>query len=52
MENVDIEEFIISKKDFKKYFNNKSIIAKDKLQKYYMEKNVNNFNAIFNATPR
>lgn len=47
-----MEDFIISKEDFKKYFNCRKIITKDELRKYYMENNVNNFNAVFNATPR
>ena len=47
-----MEDFIISQEDFKKYFNCRKLITKDKLVRYYMEKNVINFNAIFNATPR
>lgn len=47
-----MEDFIINKEDFKKYFNCRNVITKDKLVRYYMEKNVMNFNAVFNATPR
>ena len=47
-----MEDFIISKEDFKKCFHCRNVITKDKLVRYYMEKNVINFNAIFNATPR
>lgn len=47
-----MKNFIISKEDFKQYFKYKRVITKDELQKYYMEKNVINFNAVFNATPR
>ena len=47
-----MEDFMISKEDFKKYFNHRITITKDELKKYYMENNVNDFNAVFNATPR
>lgn len=52
MENEIVEKFIISKEDFKKYFNCKKIINKEELRQYYKEKNANDFNAIFNATRR
>ena len=45
------KEFLISKEDFKKYFECKRVVMNDELHKYY-RKNINNFNAIFNATPR
>lgn len=46
------KEILISKQDFEKYFNCRRVITKDELKIYYMEKNVKDFNAIFNATPR
>ena len=46
------KDFIINKEDLRKYLNCKRVIKKVELQKYYIEKNVNNFNAVFNATPR
>lgn len=52
MKKEDIDKIIISKEDFKDYFNCKKVITIEELEKYYMVKNVNNFNAIFNATPR
>lgn len=52
MQKENIEKFIISKVDFIRYFNSKKVLTTDELEKYYMEKNVSNFNAIFNATPR
>ena len=50
MEKEIVEKFIISKEDFKKYFGCKKILSKEELEKYYKKRNVNNFNAIFNAT--
>lgn len=52
MEKEIIEKYIISKEDFKRYFNCRKVIRMEELEKYYMVKNVNNFNAIFNATPK
>lgn len=40
MEDVDIEEFIISEKDFEKYFNCRRIITKDELEKYYKKRKI------------
>lgn len=49
-----MEEWIISKEDLKEYFENKRIIAREELIKYYHLPGdyKSNFNAIFNATPR
>lgn len=52
MKEETVEKFLISEEDLQKYFNNKSSLSWEELKKYYMEKNVINFNAIFNATPR
>lgn len=52
MEKNIVEKFIISKEDLEKNLNCKKVITKCELEKYYLEKNVINLNAIFNATPR
>lgn len=52
MEKEIVEKFIISKENFEKNLNCKKVITKCELEKYYLEKNVINFNAVFNATPR
>lgn len=52
MEKDIVEKFIINKEELKSYFNCKKVITKCELEKYYLEKNVINFNAVFNATPR
>lgn len=49
MEKENVEKFIISKEDYKKYFGCKKRLSKENLKEYYMEKNASNFNAIFNA---
>lgn len=38
MEKDIVEEFMISKEDLEKYFNNKRTIKLDELKKYYEEK--------------
>lgn len=43
MEKDIVEKFIISKEDLKNNFNCKRVITKDKLEKYYLEKNVKKF---------
>lgn len=35
MENEIVKQFIISKGDLEKYFNNRKIITKNELQNYY-----------------
>lgn len=35
MEKLIVEEFIISKEDYKKYFNGKKMISIKELEKYY-----------------
>ena len=45
MEKEIAEKYLISKDDMEKYFNNSKVIKKEKLENYYMKKEVN-FNAI------
>lgn len=40
MEKLDVEDFIISQEDFKKYFNCRRIITKDELKKYYKKRKI------------
>ena len=49
---MEKEKSIISRQDFYNYFECKNIIERKELEKYYIGKNTNDFNAIFNATPR
>lgn len=51
MEKEIVEKYLINKVDMENFFKNRNIISKEKLEKYYMNKD-SNFNAIFNATPR
>lgn len=51
MERKIVEKYLINKVDMEKFFKNRNIISKEKLKKYYINKD-SNFNAIFNATPR
>ena len=51
MERKIVEKYLINKVDMEKFFKNRNIISKEKLKKYYTNKD-SNFNAIFNATPR
>ena len=46
---MNVEKYIISKEDFKRHFKCRKIISKKEY--YNFLKNVNDFNAIFNATP-
>lgn len=54
MKNVVLEEVeIISEKDFKEYFKGRTIITKEEYFDFIKYKKVEeNFNAIFNATPK
>ena len=45
MEKEIVEKYLISKEDMKVIFNNRKIISKEKLEKYYINKD-SNFNAI------
>lgn len=45
MEKEIVENYLISKDDVEKYFNNSKVISKEKMEKYYKE-NIINFNAI------
>ena len=40
MRKKDVENFIISKEEFKKYFNCRRIITKDELEKYYKKRKI------------
>ena len=43
----NVEKYVISKKDFKKYFGSKSIISKEDYMKYLSEKFDNTFDNTF-----
>ncbi len=57
MEKEIFDLLIISKEDYKNYFNSKKVIDKLEYENYLLKKidteiREKNFNAIFNATPK